>query len=63
MGEIDFSGLVIVAAVAFSATGAALIAAGLLSVLASPLLALTLLRRGQSRAETRIAAAPHPTTP
>ena len=44
------------------ATGAALIAAGLLSVLAFPLLALTMLRRGQTRAEARIAAAPHPTT-
>ena len=46
-----------------AATGAALIAAGLLSVLAFPLLALTLLRRGQTRAKTRVAAAPHPTTP
>jgi Kef-type K+ transport system membrane component KefB len=44
------------------ATGAALIAAGLLSVLAFPLLALTMLRRGATRAEARIAAAPHPTT-
>jgi Kef-type K+ transport system membrane component KefB len=44
------------------ATGAALIAAGLLSVLAFPLLALTMLRRGGTRAEARIAAAPHPTT-
>jgi Kef-type K+ transport system membrane component KefB len=44
------------------ATGAALIAAGLLSVLAFPLFALTMLRRGQTHAEARIAAAPHPTT-
>ena len=44
------------------ATGAALVAAGLLSVLLFPLLALTLLRRGRARAETRLATAPHPTT-
>jgi len=44
------------------ATGAALIAAGLLSVLVFPLLALTLLRRGQAGADARLATAPHPTT-
>jgi Kef-type K+ transport system membrane component KefB len=43
------------------ATGAALVAAGLLSVLLFPLLALTLLRRTRARPETRLATAPHPT--
>jgi Kef-type K+ transport system membrane component KefB len=44
------------------ATGAGLIAAGLLSVLLFPLLALTLLRRGESPGENRVPA-PQPTSP
>ena len=44
------------------ATGAALIAAGLLSVLVFPLLALTLLRRGQRYPERRVARSPRLTT-
>jgi Kef-type K+ transport system membrane component KefB len=45
-----------------AATGAALIAAGLLSVLLFPLLALTLLRRGEVAPTPRLAAEVQPTT-
>jgi Kef-type K+ transport system membrane component KefB len=44
------------------ATGAALIAAGLLSVLVFPLLALTLLRRGEKHPSRRVARSPRLTT-